>query len=79
MDKNSNTNTFGIRYMNHVANTEGYVGAAVITIISRPTVLKKRHLYPATNQLQSREAELDTLKHYNTKTNKLYMLQTAPP
>ena len=63
MDKKGNT-TFSVSgYMNRAkrgyvrtaANTKDIWELPFITIISRPTVLKKRHSYPATNQLQSQE------------------------
>ena len=73
MDKKGNT-TFSISgYMNR-GEHEGYVGVAVYYYNIETNSIEEKAFVSSNKSAAIAGSELDTLKYYNTKTNKLYML-----
>ena len=73
MDKKGNT-TFSVSgYMNR-GEHEGYVGVAVYYYNIETNSIEEKAFVSSNKSAAIAGSELDTLKYYNTKTNKLYML-----
>ena len=73
MDKKGNT-TFSVSgYMNR-GEHEGYLGVAVYYYNIETNSIEEKAFVSSNKSAAIAGSELDTLKFYNTKTNKLYML-----
>lgn len=73
MDKKGNT-TFSVSgYMNR-GEHEGYVGVAIYYYNIETNSIEEKAFVSSNKSAAIAGSELDMLKYYNTKTNKLYML-----
>ena len=73
MDQNGNT-TFSVSgYMNR-GEHEGYVGVAIYYYNIETNSIEEKAFVSSNKSAAIAGSELDMLKYYNTKTNKLYML-----